>query len=118
MLKSIYAVKAEFFKALGHPARIRILELLREGERSAGEIVADLDLEQSNVSQLLGVLRRGGLVSSRRDGATIYYAVKDPRIFDLLLVAKEILTSTLNETHDMLTDLEGIDYTAKQPRKA
>jgi ArsR family transcriptional regulator len=115
--KRIYQVKAELFKALGHPARIRILELLRDRERSAGELVADLELEQSNVSQQLAVLRERGLVSSRRDGATVYYAVKDARIFDLLAVAKEILTSTLTETQDLLTDLEGIEFTAKRRRR-
>lgn len=118
MPKRIYQVKAEFFKALGHPARIRILELLRDGERTAGDLVADLELEQSNVSQQLAVLRERGVLSSRRDGAQVYYSVKDPRIFDLLLLAKQILTSTLNEAHDLLTDLEEIDFKRrKKPRR-
>ena len=115
--KRIYQVKAELFKALGHPARIRILQLLRDGERTAGDLVADLELEQSNVSQQLAVLRERGLITSRRDGTTVYYRVKDPRVFDLLRIAKEILTSTLNETHDLLSDLEEIDFTRRRRRR-
>jgi len=112
MPRPIYSVKAEFFKALGNPARIRILELLRGGERSAGELVADLELEQSNVSQQLSVLRSKGIIEGRRDGATVYYHVKDPRVFQLLGAAKEIITSTLTETHELLSDLQNIEFVA------
>lgn len=110
MPRPIYSVKAEFFKALGSPARIRILELLRAGEKSAGQLVRDLELEQSNVSQQLGVLRSKGIIEGRRDGATVYYHVKDPRTFQLLAAAKEIIASTLTETNELLTDLQGIEF--------
>lgn len=110
MPRPIYNVKAEFFKALGNPARIRILELLRDGERSAGDLVRDLELEQSNVSQQLGVLRSKGIIEGRRDGATVFYHVKDPRTFQLLSAAKEIITSTLSESNELLTDLKGIEF--------
>lgn len=107
----IYSVKADYFKALAHPARIRILELLRQGERSVGELVVDLELEQSNVSQQLGVLRAKGIIESRRDGATVYYRVKDLRVFKLLAIAKDIITSALTETKDLLADLDHLEFT-------
>ncbi len=116
MPKAIYGVKAEFFRALGNPARIRILELLREGEMSAGQIVADLELEQSHVSQQLGVLRERGIIQARRDGTTIWYRVKDPRTFQLLALAKEIISSSLSETKELLSDLEAIDFSMRTVR--
>lgn len=116
MPKAIYRVKAEYFKALANPTRIRILELLAHGERSAGQLVADIQLEQSNVSQQLAVLRERGIIESRRDGATVHYRVKDRRTFRLLALAKEILTSSLNETRGLLDDLEEIRFSSR-PRR-
>lgn len=81
---SLQTWKAEFFKALGHPARIRIIECLREGEKSAGEIMEELGLEQSNGSQHLAVLRNKEFVVTRREGTTILYSVRDPLIYQVL----------------------------------
>jgi DNA-binding transcriptional ArsR family regulator len=103
----IYVVKAEFFRVLGHPARVRILELLREGERSVGELQAALGLDSSGTSQHLGVLRRQGVLESRREGTSVFYRVRDPRTFQLLEVARLILTSSLEATRDLLTELSG-----------
>lgn len=104
--RPLYAVKAEFFKALGHPARIRILEVLSSGERSVGEIQPEVGLEASHLSQQLAVLRRAGFLQSRRDGAHVYYSLRDRRIARLLAVARSLLLSSLAETRDLLTDLE------------
>ena len=117
MPKAIYDVKAEYFKALGHPARIRILELLGDGECSVGELIADLGLEQSNVSQQLAVLRERGLIESRRDGAIVQYWIKDQRTLQVLALTKEILTSALTETRDLLTDLEGLRFDRPKPSR-
>lgn len=103
----IYAVKAEFFRVLGHPARVRILELLGEGERSVGELQAELDLDSSGTSQHLGVLRRQGVLESRKEGTSVFYRVRDPRTFQLLEVARQILTSSLEATQALLTELSG-----------
>jgi DNA-binding transcriptional ArsR family regulator len=100
----IYIVKGEFFRVLGHPVRVRILELLREGERSVGGLQADLELDSSGTSQHLGALRKQGLVESRREGTSVYYRVKDPRTFQLLEVARQIITSNLTETQALLKD--------------
>jgi len=108
--RPIYQVKADFFKTLGHPARIRVLELLREGERSVGELIPEVGLEPSHLSQQLGVLRRANLVQTRKEGATVLYSVSDPRIFELLAVAKAILTTSLLGTRDLLAELETLDF--------
>ncbi|MFN8591029.1 MAG: metalloregulator ArsR/SmtB family transcription factor [Thermomicrobiales bacterium] len=87
--------KAELFKALGHPVRIRILELLRDGERSVSELQAALDIDASSVSQQLAVLRSRQLVAGRKDGASVYYSVTDPLLFSLLDTARAIFNAQL-----------------------
>ncbi|QGG94229.1 ArsR/SmtB family transcription factor [Actinomarinicola tropica] len=98
-------VKAELFKAMGHPARIRALEVLAEGERSVSELQPLVGIESSHLSQQLGVLRRAGLVTTRREGSNVVYALKDPLVGDLLAVAKRFLLASLTETRDLLADL-------------
>jgi DNA-binding transcriptional ArsR family regulator len=109
----IYRLKADFFKTLGHPARIRVLEILRDGEASVSELLAQMDLEPSHLSQQLGVLRRAGVVQSRKAGASVHYSVADPRIFDLLKTARSILSTSLKETSSLLGELEAIDFRPK-----
>jgi DNA-binding transcriptional ArsR family regulator len=105
----IYRVKAEFFRLLGHPARVRILELLRDGERSSGELQAELGLDSSSTSQQLTAMRRQGVLESRRVGTSVIYRVKDPRMFELLEVAKQILLAQLEETSALRDDLAAAD---------
>jgi DNA-binding transcriptional ArsR family regulator len=101
----IHRVKAELFRVLGHPVRVRILELLRERERSVGELQAALEIDSSGTSQHLGALRRQGLLEGRRDGTSVFYRVKDPRTFQLLEVARQILTGHLEDTQAILGEL-------------
>jgi DNA-binding transcriptional ArsR family regulator len=103
--RPISELKAELFKALAHPARIRILEVLAEGERAVGEIQPLVGIESSHLSQQLGVLRRAGLVSTRKEGSSVIYAIRDPQLGELLAVAKRILITSLAETEDLLADL-------------
>jgi ArsR family transcriptional regulator len=98
----IHQVKAEFFKTLSHPARIRVLEVLRDGERTVGQLVPEVGIEASHLSQQLAVLRRAGLVQTRKEGASVIYSVADPDIFELLEVAKRILTSSLLQSRDAI----------------
>lgn len=98
-------VKADLFKALAHPARIRVLEVLTDGERSVGDLQPLVGIEMSHLSQQLGVLRRAGLVSSRKEGSNVFYAVRDPLVGELLAVAKRFLITTLTETRDLLAGL-------------
>lgn len=113
----VYQVKAEFFKTLSHPARIRVLELLRDGERSVGELIPEVGLEASHLSQQLAVLRRANIVTSRKEGSSVIYAVVDPRIFELLAVAKAILTSSLTGTKELLEELEDLDFGDRKARR-
>lgn len=110
MTRPIYQVKAEFLKALAHPIRIRVLELLAEGERSVGDLVEEIGAEPSHVSQQLGVLRGKGLVAARRNGSNVYYSAKDPRIFHLLAIVKEILTTALRENQGLLDELDSVTF--------
>lgn len=113
----IYRLKADFFRLLGHPARVRILELLREGERSVGDLQAELDLDSSGTSQHLGAMRRQGVLDTRRAGTSVFYRVKDPRLFQLLEVARQILSTQLQETSDLLGDLSSTTGRAGRSRR-
>lgn len=98
-------IKAELFKALAHPARVRVLEVLADGQRAVGEIQPLVGIELSHLSQQLAVLRRAGLVTARKEGSSVIYAVRDPLVVELLAVAKALLINTLRETSDLLADL-------------
>ncbi|MHB8693112.1 MAG: ArsR/SmtB family transcription factor [Solirubrobacteraceae bacterium] len=101
----VYVVKAQLFRVLGHPVRIRILELLCDGERAVGDLQAELEIDSSSTSQHLAALRQLGVVQSRRVGTNVYYAIRDPRVSQLLAVAKQILTSSLTDSHALLSEL-------------
>jgi DNA-binding transcriptional ArsR family regulator len=103
--RAVYQVKAEFFRILGHPVRVRILELLKDGERTVGDLQQELQMDSSGTSQHLGILRKHGVLEGRREGTSVYYAVRDPRIFQLLEVARQILTSNLSESQAVLGEL-------------
>ena len=105
MTTPLYRLKAEFFKVLGHPARIRVLELLSDGEQSVSELQQVVQLESSHLSQQLAVLRRAGLVTTRKQGTTVFYALAAPELADLLAVARHILTDVLTDQVAVLEDL-------------
>ena len=106
--------RAEFFKALAHPVRIRILRLLRSGEKSVTELQQTLGLESSPVSQQLAILRMKNLVVARKEGAKALYAVRDPQIFQLLDLAKEMFDRHLIDSRAMLTELEQEEKTLSE----
>jgi DNA-binding transcriptional ArsR family regulator len=101
----LQSFKAEFFKALAHPVRIHILELLRPSEKSVHELQAQLGLDQSTVSQQLAVLRAKNIVRARKEGTTVRYAVVDPLVSDLLDVARGIFNKQLIGTQILLREL-------------
>ena len=98
--------KAGLFKALGHPARLRCLEVLAEGERSVGEIQPLVGIELSHLSQQLGVLRQAGLVTSHKEGSSVVYAIRDPLLIELMAVARRFLLGSLDETRRLIAELE------------
>ena len=105
-MPEISQFKAEFFKALAHPLRIRILDTLRAGEIGVNELSSQLKVEQSNLSQQLAVLRGRDIVVGRKEGNNVYYSVRDPEIFRLLDVAKKIFNNHLIDVRDLLSQLK------------
>lgn len=101
----LYQAKAEFFRMLGHPVRIRVLELLGDGPRPVRELLAETGIEASSLSQQLAVLRRAGIVVSTRDGATVSYALAGPDVADLMRAARRILTEMLTGQSELLDAL-------------
>lgn len=102
MKQEIPRLKAEFFKTLGHPLRIRTLELLSEGERSVSALREETGAEQSHLSQQLGVLRRAGLVDTRRDGSSVIYRLADERVDELLAIARAMMLDILKSSQSEL----------------
>jgi DNA-binding transcriptional ArsR family regulator len=98
--------KARFFRALAHPARIRILETLANGDRSVQELQETLALGQPVVSQQLAVLRNQGLVTSEKQGLSVRYSLRDPAIAELLAVARRVFNNHLVDTGGMLRELQ------------
>lgn len=98
-------VKAELFKALAHPARIRVLEVLCNGPRTVSELAPLVGIESSHLSHQLSVLRSVGLVVTRKERTTVIYSLRDEHVAELLAVAKQLLLGTLTETRDLLDDL-------------
>ncbi|MBI4345170.1 MAG: helix-turn-helix transcriptional regulator [Euryarchaeota archaeon] len=104
-MEELYRMKADLVKALAHPTRLRILDLLRNGERCVCEIYPALELEQPNISQHLALLRERGIVAWRKEGISIYYKVKDPRVFDALDLLEGVFARELDETQKLLVEL-------------
>jgi DNA-binding transcriptional ArsR family regulator len=107
--RPIAEAKADLFKALAHPGRVRILELLAEGERTIGELATETGMELSHLSQQVTVLRRVGVVDSRRVKNTVVCELRDPQTAQLLAVARRLLTRTLREDQELLAALSQAD---------
>ncbi|MGW5360665.1 ArsR/SmtB family transcription factor [Actinopolymorpha pittospori] len=109
MTTPLYQLKAEFFKTLAHPARIRVLELLSEREYAVAEMLPEVGIEPPHLSQQLAVLRRANLIVSRKEGSTVYYRLTSPRVAELLAVARAILTGVLSGQMELLEDLKAAE---------
>ncbi|WP_030760012.1 ArsR/SmtB family transcription factor [Streptomyces sp. NRRL F-2664] len=105
----LYQAKAEFFRMLGHPVRIRVLELLQNGPVPVRELLNEIEIEPSNLSQQLAVLRRSGIVVSIRDGSTVSYALAGGDVAELLRAARRILTELLVGQSELLAELRDAD---------
>ncbi len=103
----LYVAKAELFRALGHPTRIRILELLVEGERPVSELMSEIGVEASSLSQHLAVVRHTGLATSTRQGNTVTYRVTGPEVAHFLAAARAVLAVTLGRSAETLAHLDG-----------
>jgi ArsR family transcriptional regulator len=105
--RPIAEAKAALFKALAHPVRIRVLELLADREHTVGELASATGIEMSHLSQQLSVLRRTGIVQSRRVKNTVYCSLADPETSALLAVARRMLTKNLRQGQALLAELDG-----------
>ncbi len=101
----LYQAKAEFFRTLGHPARIRVLELLAEHDRPVHELLAAIDVEAPSLSHQLAVLRLAGLVTQRREGGAVIYSLALPEVHALLASARAILQTKTADQGGLVDDL-------------
>jgi len=102
MLQSLRQFKAEVFQALGHPTRVAIVEYLRNGEISVGQLCENLGIEQANASQHLAVLRTKHIVESRKEGNQIFYRLRNPVVGDMLEMMRKYFFDHMNEAMEML----------------
>lgn len=115
MSRPLYQLKADFFKTLGHPARIRVLELLSEREHAVAEMLPEVGIEPANLSQQLAVLRRAGLVITRKVGSTVFYSLTSPHVAELLAEARKILTGVLSEQAELLDEMRTPESSGSGP---
>jgi ArsR family transcriptional regulator len=101
----LYQAKAEFFRMLGHPVRIRVLELLQDGPMPVRALLAEIEVEPASLSQQLAVLRRSGIVASRREGSAVFYELAGGDVADLMGAARRILTELLAGKNELLAEL-------------
>jgi DNA-binding transcriptional ArsR family regulator len=103
---SLRRFKADMFQALAHPTRIAIIEMLGDGERSAGYLIEKLGIEQASVSQHLAVLRTKQIVVNRKSGNQVFYSVRDPLILEVLALMRRYFHAHLKESLGMLDEME------------
>ena len=101
----IFALNADLFRVLGHPVRVRVLQLLRGGELGVGALQNALDVDSSSTSQHLTALRKQGLVVSRKEGTSVFYRIRDPRTLELLELSKVIIMARLEDNRALLDGL-------------
>lgn len=102
----LHQAKADLFRTLGHPVRVRVLELLLEGPRPVHELLVEIEVEASNLSQQLAVLRRAGLVSSRREGSSVLYTLSSPEVAEMMAAARAVLTNVISGQQSLLAELQ------------
>lgn len=110
----VHVRKAELFRALAHPVRVRLLELLVDGEQPVSDLLAETGLEASHLSQHLAVLRRTGVATARREGNAVHYRLAHPSVADLLTAARTFLVDSLQGQLALLDDLAAEQAAARR----
>ena len=105
MSDALRQFKSDILRGLAHPTRIAIVELLRNGERSAGQLIEKLGVEPANASQHLAVLRARQLVVGRKAGNQVYYSIRDPALIEVLDILRRYFYSQLSSTAEMLREV-------------
>lgn len=100
-----FQIKADFLKSLAHPARLAVIEYLKDGEATVGQMVQDLSIEQSGLSKHLAILRQAGILASRQEKVNVFYSVKDKDIFLVLRPISEMLRKRLSDSQKLLARL-------------
>ncbi|AWL41954.1 MAG TPA: transcriptional regulator [Streptomyces sp.] len=118
MSTPLYQLKADFFKTLGHPVRIRVLELLSQREHAVAELLPEVGIEAAHLSQQLAILRRANLVANRKEGSAVFYRLTTPEVAELLTVARSILSGVLAGQAELLEDLRAAAPSAGAPSRA
>lgn len=106
MAVPLHQAKAELFRTLGHPVRIRVLELLQQGPLPVRDLLSAIEVESSNMSQQLGVLRRTGLVVATREGSTVVYRLSSGQVAELLKAARRLLGELIADQNELLAELQ------------
>ncbi len=109
----LYQAKAELFRTLGHPVRIRVLELLQDGPKRVADLLAEFDIEPSSLSQQLAVLRRAGIVVSSREGTGVVYELAATDVADLMRAARRLITDVLAGQGELLAELRSSDLSMR-----
>jgi len=109
MQESLRQFKANIFQALSHPTRIAIVEQLRDGELSAGEIIERIGLEQANASQHFAVLRAKHIVTTRREGNQVFYTVRDPLLIEVLDLMRRYFQAHIDDAMALLQDIDAAE---------
>ncbi|GAB6180503.1 metalloregulator ArsR/SmtB family transcription factor [Desulfotomaculum defluvii] len=106
MQEKIAQLKADLFKAISHPTRIRILDLLSDGEHCVCDIFEQLNVEQANTSQHLSVMKKQGILQSRKEGLRVIYSIKNPEVIEMLEFANKILKKQADEAMSTFRGIE------------
>ncbi|MDR3563197.1 MAG: metalloregulator ArsR/SmtB family transcription factor [Negativicutes bacterium] len=102
----VIKLTSDFFKTLAHPVRLNILRTLKDGERCVCEIIDELDIEQSNLSQHLGLMKKQGLLDSRKDGQKVLYRIVYPSVLDVVTAAEKTLSEQISRSQGLLKFLK------------
>jgi ArsR family transcriptional regulator len=113
----LYQAKADLFRTLGHPVRVRVLELLQDGPKAVSELLAALDIEPSSLSQQLAVLRHAGIVISTRRGTSVTYELAASDVAELMRAARRLLTDVLTGQGELLAELTESVTASGRPRR-
>lgn len=113
VLVPLYQAKAELFRTLGHPTRVRVLELLQDGPKAVSELLTTLNIEPSSLSQQLAVLRHAGIVVSAREGTGVVYELAGADVADLMRAARRFITDVLAGQGELLAELRSSDLSVR-----
>jgi len=102
MKEAFLEIEADFLKALAQPMRLKILEVLKNGEKCVCKIYPAVGGEQSNISRHLIFMRKAGILNCRKEGLMVFYSVRNPKVFEVLGLVKDLLRSQMEETHKAL----------------